>query len=104
MVFRLYSRLRYESFMEYSVSEITRVPLTDLCLHARLLLPDVGRIGQFFCCLPSPPPTMAVNDAIATLVAIGALDVEHKVKDLDRFYYHIRVVRSYCMQPNRTVI
>uniref|UniRef100_A0A8C3JIC4 ATP-dependent RNA helicase DHX29 n=1 Tax=Calidris pygmaea TaxID=425635 RepID=A0A8C3JIC4_9CHAR len=31
--FRMYTRDRFESFMEYSVPEILRVPLEELCLH-----------------------------------------------------------------------
>ncbi|XP_055555640.1 ATP-dependent RNA helicase DHX29 isoform X2 [Falco cherrug] len=39
--FRMYTRDRFESFMEYSVPEILRVPLEELCLHIMATLAAV---------------------------------------------------------------
>ncbi|XP_021117077.1 ATP-dependent RNA helicase DHX29 isoform X4 [Heterocephalus glaber] len=39
--FRIYTRERFENFMEYSVPEILRVPLEELCLHIMATLAAV---------------------------------------------------------------
>ena len=79
IVLRLYSRSRYDSFQDFTVPEITRVQLTDVCLFARFLLPPQIRLREFFCNLPDSPPTTTVQHAIDILQQIGALDDMQKV-------------------------
>ncbi len=79
LVLRLYSRSRYDAFQEFPVPEITRAPLTDLCLRARLLLPDDVRLAQFLASLPDSPPSSTVQKSLEILVHIGALDASLKV-------------------------
>jgi hypothetical protein len=78
-VLRLYTRSRYDGFQDFTVPEITRVQLTDVCLFARFLLPHHIRLREFFCSLPDSPPTTSVLYAIDILQQIGALDNMQKV-------------------------
>lgn len=79
IIFHLYPRSTLEGFQEYPIPEITRDPLIDVCLFARLVIPDDIKLPQFFCSLPDGPPTTAVHQATETLESIDAFDKQHKV-------------------------
>ncbi len=79
IVFHLYPRSRLDGFQEYPVPEITRDSLVDVCLFARLIIPEEMRLPQFFCSLPDGPPTTAVHQAIGILESIDAFDSHNKV-------------------------
>jgi ATP-dependent RNA helicase YTHDC2 len=81
-VLRLYTRSRYDGFHDFTVPEITRVQLTDVCLFARFLLPSQIKLREFFCSLPDSPPTTSVLNAIDILQQIGALDNMQKATSL----------------------
>lgn len=79
IVFHLYPRSTLDGFQEYPVPEITRDPLIDVCLFARLAVPEEVKLSAFFCSLPDGPPTTAVHQAVETLESIDALDKQSKV-------------------------
>ena len=79
IVFHLYPRSTLDGLQEYAVPEITRDPLIDVCLFARLIIPEDMRLPQFFCSLPDGPPTTAVHQAIEILESIDAFDHQSKV-------------------------
>lgn len=81
VVYRLYPRSRMEQFLEQPVAEVTRVPLVDACLYARLLIPKDMELGQFFNSLPfgERPPAGALRDALETLKAIQVFDADLQV-------------------------
>ncbi len=79
IVFHLYPRSTLDGLQEYPVPEITRDPLIDVCLFARLIIPEDMRLPQFFCSLPDGPPTTAVHQAIEILESIDAFDSQSKV-------------------------
>lgn len=70
--FRLYSPKDYESFPRYSPPEVQRVPLDSVVLRMTSMgLPDP-------CLFPfiEPPPQEALEHAVSSLKAQGALDAE----------------------------
>ncbi|KAG8456620.1 hypothetical protein GDO86_002409 [Hymenochirus boettgeri] len=71
--FRLYTRERFESFMEYSVPEILRVPLEELCLH--IMKCDLGSPEDFLSKALDPPQLQVISNAMNLLRKIGACEL-----------------------------
>ncbi|RMB95416.1 hypothetical protein DUI87_28138 [Hirundo rustica rustica] len=68
--FRMYTRDRFESFMEYSVPEILRVPLEELCLH--IMKCSLGSPEDFLSRALDPPQQQVIGNAMNLLKKIGA--------------------------------
>ncbi|NWI20492.1 DHX29 helicase, partial [Crypturellus soui] len=68
--FRMYTRDRFESFMEYSVPEILRVPLEELCLH--IMKCNLGSPEDFLSKALDPPQLQVISNAMNLLRKIGA--------------------------------
>ncbi|NXM81937.1 DHX29 helicase, partial [Oenanthe oenanthe] len=68
--FRMYTRDRFESFMEYSVPEILRVPLEELCLH--IMKCSLGSPEDFLSKALDPPQQQVIGNAMNLLRKIGA--------------------------------
>ncbi|XP_068781346.1 ATP-dependent RNA helicase DHX29 isoform X2 [Struthio camelus] len=68
--FRMYTRDRFESFMEYSVPEILRVPLEELCLH--IMKCNLGSPEDFLSRALDPPQLQVISNAMNLLRKIGA--------------------------------
>ncbi|XP_059689299.1 ATP-dependent RNA helicase DHX29 isoform X3 [Gavia stellata] len=68
--FRMYTRERFESFMEYSVPEILRVPLEELCLH--IMKCNLGSPEDFLSRALDPPQQQVIGNAMNLLRKIGA--------------------------------
>ncbi|KAE8636316.1 hypothetical protein XENTR_v10002934 [Xenopus tropicalis] len=71
--FRLYTRERFEGFMEYSVPEILRVPLEELCLH--IMKCDLGSPEDFLSKALDPPQLQVISNAMNLLRKIGACEL-----------------------------
>uniref|UniRef100_A0A8C7E3H0 RNA helicase n=1 Tax=Naja naja TaxID=35670 RepID=A0A8C7E3H0_NAJNA len=71
--FRLYTRDRFESFLEYSVPEILRVPLEELCLH--IMKCNLGSPEEFLSKALDPPQPQIVAKAMYLLRKIGACEL-----------------------------
>ncbi|XP_015679739.1 ATP-dependent RNA helicase DHX29, partial [Protobothrops mucrosquamatus] len=71
--FRLYTRDRFESFLEYSVPEILRVPLEELCLH--IMKCNLGSPEEFLSKALDPPQSQIVAKAMYLLRKIGACEL-----------------------------
>ncbi|XP_056393423.1 3'-5' RNA helicase YTHDC2 [Hyla sarda] len=84
--FRLFSRLRFQNMLEFQTPELLRMPLHELCLHAKLLAPTNSPIADFLMKAPEPPPTLIVRDAVQMLKTIDAMDVW---EDLTELGYHL---------------
>ncbi|KAJ8605647.1 hypothetical protein CTAYLR_000150 [Chrysophaeum taylorii] len=69
-VWRLYPRARFDSLAEHTEPEITRSPLEDIAL--RVLRLGLGQPRDVLSRAPQPPATKAVDEALATLEAVGA--------------------------------
>uniref|UniRef100_A0A663N580 RNA helicase n=1 Tax=Athene cunicularia TaxID=194338 RepID=A0A663N580_ATHCN len=68
--FRMYTRDRFESFMEYSIPEILRVPLEELCLH--IMKCNLGSPEDFLSRALDPPQQQVIGNAMNLLRKIGA--------------------------------
>ncbi|XP_074851666.1 ATP-dependent RNA helicase DHX29 [Carettochelys insculpta] len=71
--FRMYTRDRFESFMEYSVPEILRVPLEELCLH--IMKCSLGSPEDFLSRALDPPQLQVISNAMNLLRKIGACEL-----------------------------
>lgn len=68
--FRLYPKFRFESFIDYSIPEILRVPLEELCLH--IMKCEYGSPEDFLSRSLDAPQQQAVCNAVSLLRRIGA--------------------------------
>ncbi|XP_051269348.1 ATP-dependent RNA helicase DHX29 isoform X2 [Dicentrarchus labrax] len=68
--FRLYPKYRFKAFMDYSIPEILRVPLEELCLH--IMKCQYGSPEDFLSRALDPPQPQSVSNAINLLRKIGA--------------------------------
>ncbi|XP_021117075.1 ATP-dependent RNA helicase DHX29 isoform X2 [Heterocephalus glaber] len=71
--FRIYTRERFENFMEYSVPEILRVPLEELCLH--IMKCNLGSPEDFLSKALDPPQLQVISNAMNLLRKIGACEL-----------------------------
>lgn len=68
--FRLYTSQHFDSFPQYSVPEMLRVPLEQLCLH--IMKCQLGRPEEFLSKAISQPSPQAVSKAMSILREVGA--------------------------------
>uniref|UniRef100_A0A3Q3FY04 RNA helicase n=1 Tax=Labrus bergylta TaxID=56723 RepID=A0A3Q3FY04_9LABR len=68
--FRLYPKFRFNAFMDYSIPEILRVPLEELCLH--IMKCQYGSPEDFLSRALDPPLPQSVSNAVNLLRKIGA--------------------------------
>uniref|UniRef100_A0A6Q2Y7W3 RNA helicase n=1 Tax=Esox lucius TaxID=8010 RepID=A0A6Q2Y7W3_ESOLU len=72
--FRLYPKFRFQAFADYSVPEILRVPLEELCLH--IMKCEYGSPEDFLCRALDAPQPQSVSNAVSLLRKIGACTPE----------------------------
>lgn len=80
--YRLYSFEHHESMEMYTLPEILRVPLTEICLNARMLANDDVSIEQFLSKALQPPLSNNIRQAINLLQQIDALDPNERITHL----------------------
>ncbi|KAF7666472.1 hypothetical protein LDENG_00106690 [Lucifuga dentata] len=68
--FRLYPKYRFDAFMDYSIPEILRVPLEELCLH--IMKCQYGSPEDFLSRALDAPQPQSVSNAVSLLRRIGA--------------------------------
>ncbi|XP_076014539.1 ATP-dependent RNA helicase dhx29 [Genypterus blacodes] len=73
--FRLYPKFRFDAFMDYSIPEILRVPLEELCLH--IMKCQYGSPEDFLSCALDPPQPQSVSNAVSLLRRIGACHLDN---------------------------
>ncbi|KAJ6637830.1 3'-5' RNA helicase YTHDC2 [Pseudolycoriella hygida] len=78
--FRLYSEKRFVAMEEFTLPELLRIPLTELCLHARIMTKT--SIADYLSKAIQPPAASAINQSIRLLKTIGALDEDENVTEL----------------------
>ncbi|XP_067889108.1 ATP-dependent RNA helicase DHX29 isoform X2 [Heterodontus francisci] len=71
--FRLYTKERYDNFIDYSVPEILRVPLEELCLH--VMKCNHGSPEDFLSRALDPPQLQVISNAMNLLRKIGACEI-----------------------------
>uniref|UniRef100_A0A672F7H6 RNA helicase n=1 Tax=Salarias fasciatus TaxID=181472 RepID=A0A672F7H6_SALFA len=84
--FRLFSRLRFSSMLEFQVPQLLRMPLQELCLQTKLLAPSRCPVADFLSRAPQPPPAHSVRNAVQMLKTIDAMDQHEDLTDLG---YHL---------------
>ncbi|XP_030623769.1 ATP-dependent RNA helicase DHX29 [Chanos chanos] len=72
--FRLYTKYRFNGFIDYSIPEILRVPLEELCLH--IMKCEYGSPEDFLSRALDAPQQQAVCNAVSLLRKIGACHQE----------------------------
>ncbi|XP_077352754.1 ATP-dependent RNA helicase DHX29 isoform X2 [Festucalex cinctus] len=68
--FRLYPKYRFDTFLDYSIPEILRVPLEELCLH--IMKCEYGSPETFLSGALDAPQPQSVMNAVNLLRKIGA--------------------------------
>ncbi|XP_057852056.2 DExH-box ATP-dependent RNA helicase DExH3 isoform X1 [Cryptomeria japonica] len=81
--FHLYPRCVYDAFAEYQLPELLRTPLHSICLQIKSL--QLGSISDFLSSALQPPEPLAVQNAIAFLKMIGALDEKESLTNLGKY-------------------
>ncbi|XP_053675949.1 3'-5' RNA helicase YTHDC2-like [Anopheles nili] len=79
--FRLYSRTRLSAMDQFTLPEIMRVPLTEICLQTALIAKEAS-IQEFLNKAITAPSPISVKQSIKYLQKVGALDDEENVTDL----------------------
>ncbi|XP_041667753.1 ATP-dependent RNA helicase DHX29 [Cheilinus undulatus] len=75
--FRLYPKYRFDAFMDYSIPEILRVPLEELCLH--IMKCQYGSPEDFLSRALDPPQPQSVSNAVNLLRKIGACHLNNHI-------------------------
>ncbi|XP_044262840.1 3'-5' RNA helicase YTHDC2-like [Tribolium madens] len=88
--FHLFSRTRYDSFLEERIPEILRVPLEELCLNTKSLAGNIS-IYNFLVMAPDPPSSNTVKTAIENLECLGALDKEERLTPLGEYLSQLTI-------------
>lgn len=76
--YRMYALDHYETFEKYTLPEILRVPLTDICLNAKILADNIS-IEDFLLKALQPPPVLSIRQSINLLKKIDALDADENI-------------------------
>lgn len=76
--YRLYSKEQYDSMENYTLPEILRVPLTEICLNSKMLAGDLS-IEAFLLKALQPPAAMNIRKSIELLKKISALDENENI-------------------------
>uniref|UniRef100_A0A1B0DDD2 RNA helicase n=1 Tax=Phlebotomus papatasi TaxID=29031 RepID=A0A1B0DDD2_PHLPP len=79
--FKLYSHARYAIMDEFTIPELLRVPLTEICLSAKLIEPQKP-IAEYLEKALQPPAAVSVRRSVALLKTMGALDEQETITDL----------------------
>lgn len=76
--YRLYSLEQYEAMEKYTLPEILRVPLTEICLNAKMLSGDLS-IEDFLLKALQSPSVKNIRQSIELLKKINALDTNENI-------------------------
>lgn len=76
--YRMYSLKHYENLEKYTLPEMLRVPLIEICLNAKMLA-DQMSIEEFLLKALQPPPKQSIRQSIDLLKKIDALDSNENI-------------------------
>ncbi|XP_058459570.1 3'-5' RNA helicase YTHDC2-like isoform X2 [Malaya genurostris] len=79
--FRLFTRQRFEAMDKFTLPEILRVPLTEICLQTSIIASHTS-ILNFLSKAIQPPSTMSIKQSIKLLQKLGALDDDENLTEL----------------------
>ncbi|XP_010522055.1 PREDICTED: DExH-box ATP-dependent RNA helicase DExH6 [Tarenaya hassleriana] len=78
--YHLYSSVRASSLPEFSVPEIRRMPIEEVCLQVKMLDPNC-KIHHFLQKLMDPPVSESIGNALTVLQDIGAFTPEEELTE-----------------------
>ncbi|XP_060663266.1 3'-5' RNA helicase YTHDC2 [Drosophila nasuta] len=81
--YRLYSSEQFNSFTRFIVPEMLRTTLDEICLLAKIAMPQ-RRLEQFLALALDPPDTAAVAKSCANLKLLHVLNEDESVTELGR--------------------
>lgn len=79
--YRIFTKYRYESLEKFTIPEILRIPLTDICLQAKLIAQNIP-IAEFLRECIQPPTELAIKQSIKILQSVGGLDEYENLTEL----------------------
>ncbi|KXJ83370.1 hypothetical protein RP20_CCG007418 [Aedes albopictus] len=79
--FRLFTRQRFDAMDKFTLPEILRVPLTEICLQTSIIASHTS-ILNFLSKAIQPPSTMSIKQSIKLLQKLGALDDDENLTEL----------------------
>lgn len=88
--YRLYSSARYSLMSKFSIPEFMRIPLTQLCLYAKVL-DNKNKVETFLSKALNPPSSLNVQNAIRKLKLLGVLNENESITPLGRYLSDIPV-------------
>ncbi|XP_031621966.1 3'-5' RNA helicase YTHDC2-like [Contarinia nasturtii] len=112
--YRLYSLQQYEEMEEYTLPEIQRIPLTEICLKTKILAPYIS-IENFLNKGLEPPPRENIRQSIELLKKIDALDTDERLTYLGNHLINMPVdsqlgkmilysIALQCIDPVVTIV
>lgn len=88
--YRLYSDTEYNSMIEFSLPEIMKIPLNEVCLTTKMLAGNLS-IAEFLGGALDPPSMTQIRDSIDVLKKINALDMSENLTCLGNHLAHLPV-------------
>ncbi|XP_052808970.1 ATP-dependent RNA helicase DHX29-like [Mya arenaria] len=106
--FRLFTKHMYEGMKPYTIPELLRVPLEELCLH--IMKSEYGKPEVFLSKALDPPQPQMVNRAMSLLHSIGACEEGERLSPLGHHLaalpVHVRIGKMLlyaavfgCLEP-----
>ncbi|XP_053396907.1 ATP-dependent RNA helicase dhx29-like [Mercenaria mercenaria] len=106
--FRLFTKQTYDSMKPFTIPELLRVPLEELCLH--IMKCDYGKPEEFLSQALDPPQSQVVSRAMSLLYMIGACVEGEKLTPLGHHLaalpVHVRIGKMLlyaavfgCLEP-----
>lgn len=110
----MYSSTRYDNMDKYTVAELLRSSLTEICLHAKLLT-NGDSIIEFLSKAIQPPLPHNIKQSINNLITIDALDHNENITELGLFLSDLPIdvrlgkilifgIMFKCLDPVLTII
>uniref|UniRef100_A0A1A9UZM5 RNA helicase n=1 Tax=Glossina austeni TaxID=7395 RepID=A0A1A9UZM5_GLOAU len=81
--YRLYSKVKYQFMSQFSIPEFMRIPLTEICLYAKILEPQ-SAVQNYLARALNPPSALSVQNALRKLKILGVLNNDESVTELGR--------------------
>lgn len=115
VVFRMYSRDRYNNFVECSKPEFLRCDITNVCLQAKMIARSTESIGSFLKKAVTPPSDTTIYYSIKILQKLGALHHDETLTQLGLYLADIPLNANYgkmliygvlfkCLDPILTIV
>lgn len=94
-VFRLYSRDRFNNFVDNAKPEFLRCDITDICLQTKMIEKNCERIGEFLQKAITPPTDVTIRHTVKLLQDIGALQHDESLTQLGLYLADIPLNAKY---------